>query len=571
MDMNLDQIVAKNDSLIKGTLPEVPKGSIGIMAVCNSLNKNTIGLAFASFVSTADNEIGKIFSPNQIDNPGRVLYISIGDPEFNILNKLLPFIDEKTKNLFQENLSIESLPPGLSEKLESSILDIFHKQKRTPDLIVINSAQYLKKGMYTSCTNEAFKTVLWSLANTTKASIVLITTDEISERFIEESHAWVVSIEELEESTELVPLFACSAGTENSLYESIFSLRDNKPEVVSTETLYSHSVEINLPEEHLNENGHTFIKSYHPYEYGTKGSDKFGLILDNLSPEKKANLVSFNGGKESLLKIEQEINTEFPWFSRITAWVLQNIRGRMFLKSDNEVLISLPPLLIFGPPGIGKTEWAAELAKKIGIPFEVLALGGTAHGVEYITSLSRNWETPKPSRILSFVAETKTANPLFLLDEIDKQGTNNEHGTVQQILLSYLDRNASNLYDDFIEGYLDVTKLNFVATANDLSKIDEPLLSRFEVVEAERPNQEHAKPIFDRMIKRFGENMNIEQDKIPHDKETFKIVQNNLAEGKDLRKVWSNVRTNLLKNITGVEIHFPNKKTSEFGFDKNRF
>lgn len=325
--------------------------------------------------------------------------------------------------------------------------------------------------------------------------------------------------------------------------------------------------DIENDEPQLETPGHIFIKSFKEFQKG-EGKSDFDIIMENLKPKEKVPLAILEGGKTRLKTIQKTMDIEFPWFSKITAWILQDLHGKLTFseKTKNPVVISIPALLLVGPPGIGKTEWAATFAENLGIPFDAFSLGGAATSIEYITSLSRWWKKPKPSRILAFVARNKIANPLFLLDEIDKQGNDDRYGNAQQSLLAYLDRNASNLYDDFLEGYTDVTKLNLIATANTLSQISEPLLSRMEVVEVQRPDPEHAKPIFEKMHKRFAQEMGVTTDLVPISDHLVKTIEKDLSEKKDLRAVWQDVKASMLKEVLGFSEEHPGQDKKKVGF-----
>lgn len=155
---------------------------------------------------------------------------------------------------------------------------------------------------------------------------------------------------------------------------------------------------------------------------------------------------------------------------------------------------------------------------------------------------------------------------MLLLDEIDKQSHNRYSGTAQQALLAYFDRNATNLFDDFLEGYIDVSRLNIIMTANDISLIDEPLLSRLEIMETPRPRPEHTPPILKNMRKRLAKEMNVNTEDICISDKVVKTIEQGLSEEEDLRKIWQNMRAAFLEEITGTSVSMPNGTRKQIGF-----
>jgi len=191
--------------------------------------------------------------------------------------------------------------------------------------------------------------------------------------------------------------------------------------------------------------------------------------------------------KPSALPAMEALFVEMPNFTA----VLEDIRKHLALCIDSDDSVELPPMLLLGEPGIGKTHFARKIAQLLGTGFGFVPMSSLTAGW-ILSGASSQWKNAKPGKVFDTFLNGDYANPVIVVDELDKASSDGQYDPLGALYELLEVETATRFVDEFVELPIDASGAVWLATANDGSRIPEPLLDRLSVYEIDPPDAEGA-------------------------------------------------------------------------------
>ena len=224
---------------------------------------------------------------------------------------------------------------------------------------------------------------------------------------------------------------------------------------------------------------------------------------------------SFRLPSEDWEALLAKTHTEFPNFRK----VLQTVVHPLLALQTLGVLSRMPPILLVGPPGVGKSFFACRLAKLLNVDRLVIDLASATNSAE-LSGSSIFWANSSPGKLFQQIAfgppgEQPIANPVIVIDEVDKVVPGQKFDPLSGLYTLLEEETAMHFEDQAVPGLiLDLSQVRFILTANDVDLIPAPILSRLMVFEIDAPSRADSMDITCRMF-----SVQVEKLGIPFDPE----------------------------------------------------
>ncbi len=173
---------------------------------------------------------------------------------------------------------------------------------------------------------------------------------------------------------------------------------------------------------------------------------------------------------------------------------LDDVRRHVALSQDSRDGLEVTPMLLLGPPGIGKTHFARRIAQLLGTGMNLVPMSSMTAGW-LLSGSSSQWKGSKPGKVFEALVDGQYANPVIVVDEVDKASADAQYDPLGALYGLLEHDSAHDFMDEFAEIAIDASQVVWVLTANDERSIPEPILNRMNVFEIEPPTPEAARRI----------------------------------------------------------------------------
>ena len=202
--------------------------------------------------------------------------------------------------------------------------------------------------------------------------------------------------------------------------------------------------------------------------------------------------------KPSGLPQMHHLYDDLPNFSE----VLDDVKRQLALCEDSGDGLEITPLLLLGPPGVGKTHFARELSQLLGTGMGFISMSSMTAGW-VLSGASSQWKGARPGKVFETLVDGQYANPVMVVDEIDKAGGEHAYDPLGALYSLLEHDTAQSFTDEFAEVAIDASQVIWVATANDARGIPEPILNRMNVYEVQAPDRTAARHIAAKLYRGF--------------------------------------------------------------------
>jgi ATP-dependent Lon protease len=180
--------------------------------------------------------------------------------------------------------------------------------------------------------------------------------------------------------------------------------------------------------------------------------------------------------KPSGLPAMDHLYDELPNFHE----ALDDLKRQIALCQDSRDALEIMPILLLGPPGVGKTHFAREVAGLLGTGMGFVSMSSLTAGW-VLSGASSQWKGARPGKVFETLVDGQFANPVMVVDEIDKARGEHAYDPLGSLYSLMEHDTAASFIDEFAEVAIDASQVIWIATANDDRSIPEPILNRMNV------------------------------------------------------------------------------------------
>ena len=241
----------------------------------------------------------------------------------------------------------------------------------------------------------------------------------------------------------------------------------------------------------------------------------------------------------NLKNAERILNKDHYGLDKVKERILEHLAVMKLKNNDTKS----PIICLYGPPGVGKTSLGKSIAAALKRKYVRMSLGGV-HDEAEIRGHRRTYIGAMPGQIMKSIQRANSSNPVFVLDEVDKLA-NDRQSDPSSALLEVLDpEQNSKFHDNFLDIDYDLSRVMFIATANDLNTIPQPLLDRMELIEMSGYITEEKIEIAHRhLIPKELDNNGLNKDDVKFSKETIEYIIENYTRESGVRELEKKIGT----------------------------